>query len=244
MSPANLKTTIGLGNVDNTADANKSVATAGAFTSAKSVTLTGDTTGTASSTGGWSITTKTDRISTVGDNRSTATTPNDYKNKIIFQGLKGNSYIGSPSSNTYSYLIGLRGWSDSSGGNSHELAFNDSGIYRRSGATTSWGDWAKIIDSSNYTDYTVTKTGTGASGTWEISITGNAATATSATSATTATSSSYLKIVSTNEIRFDAGTKLASAGQLYVGYKWSDGSSDAKINRYAFYNGGAALAEV
>ena len=87
----------------------------------------------------------------------------------------------------------------------------------------------------------MTKTGTGASGTWGISITGNAATATSATSATY---SFYPKITFTNEIRFDAGTKLASAGKLYVGYKWSDGSSDAKINRYAFYNGGAALAEV
>ena len=55
------KTNIGLGNVDNTADANKNVATAVTFTSAKSVTLTGDVTGSASSTGGWSIST------TVGD---------------------------------------------------------------------------------------------------------------------------------------------------------------------------------
>ena len=41
-----------------------------------------------------------------------------------------------------------------------------------------WQDWRKILDSSNYTDYTVTKTGSGASGSWGISITGNAATAT------------------------------------------------------------------
>lgn len=31
-----------------------------------------------------------------------------------------------------------------------------------------------VLDSGNYTDYTVTKTGTGASGTWGISVTGNA----------------------------------------------------------------------
>ena len=34
------------------------------------------------------------------------------------------------------------------------------------------------MDDKNYTDYTVKKDGTGASGTWGISITGNAATAT------------------------------------------------------------------
>ena len=66
MSPANLKTTIGLGNVDNTADANKSVATAAKFTSAQSVTLTGDTTGTASSQAGWSIATTTKALSPIG----------------------------------------------------------------------------------------------------------------------------------------------------------------------------------
>lgn len=150
--------------------------TATKFSSARSVTLTGDTTGSANSNGesGWSITTKTDRLTTVGDNRSVATKPNDYTNKIIFQGLKANGYINSPSSDTYSYLVGLRGWSDSSGGNSHEIAFNNSGIFRRTGATTDWGAWAKLIDSANYTDYTVTKTGSGASGTWGINVTGTA----------------------------------------------------------------------
>jgi hypothetical protein len=38
--------------------------------------------------------------------------------------------------------------------------------------------WYKLLHSGNYTDYTVTKTGSGASGTWGINITGNAATAT------------------------------------------------------------------
>lgn len=39
-------------------------------------------------------------------------------------------------------------------------------------------DGANVLTSSNYSSYTVTKTGSGASGTWGISITGNAATAT------------------------------------------------------------------
>ena len=37
--------------------------------------------------------------------------------------------------------------------------------------------WTRVLTHSNYTNYTVTKTGGGASGTWGISITGNAATA-------------------------------------------------------------------
>mgnify|MGYP003270998675 CR=1 FL=1 len=37
--------------------------------------------------------------------------------------------------------------------------------------------WTRVLTHRNYTNYTVTKTGGGASGTWGISITGNAATA-------------------------------------------------------------------
>lgn len=112
-------------------------------------------------------------LTTIGDQRSTATSPNSYSNNLIFQGLKGNSTIGISNAGNYSYVLGLRGWNDSSGGNSHELAFNNSGIYTRNGAT-SWGTWKQLLDSSNYTSYTVTKSGSGASGTWSINVTGSA----------------------------------------------------------------------
>ena len=46
----------------------------------------------------------------------------------------------------------------------------------------------------------------------------------------------YLNIVATNEIRFNASTKPSSAMDLYIGYVWSDGNSDAKINSYIFEN--------
>ena len=131
-------------NIYGTLKGNADTATsAAAFTSAQSVTLTGDTTGSASSTAGWTITTKTDRLTPVGDNRSVATQPSDYSNKLIFQGLKTNSVINSPSSDLYSYLIGLNGWTNTSGGNVHELAFNNSGIYWRNGNTT-WNSWNKM----------------------------------------------------------------------------------------------------
>jgi hypothetical protein len=54
---------------------------------------------------------------------------------------------------------------------------------RNSGTLTSW---RTILDSTNYTSYAPTLTGTGASGTWSINVTGSAGSATTATSATTA----------------------------------------------------------
>ena len=41
-----------------------------------------------------------------------------------------------------------------------------------------WQSWKRVLDESNYSLFTVTKTGSGASGTWGINVTGNAATAT------------------------------------------------------------------
>lgn len=62
----------------------------------------------------------------------------------------------------------------------HQIYIDDSGYalrhrYRSSG---NWSDWASILDSTNYNSYAPTKSGDGASGTWGINISGNAATAT------------------------------------------------------------------
>lgn len=51
------------------------------------------------------------------------------------------------------------------------------GYSEHSDTVTKNPTWRKIIHDGNYTDYTVTKTGSGASGTWGINISGNAATA-------------------------------------------------------------------
>ena len=58
------------------------------------------------------------------------------------------------------------------------------GLYWRTAANASLGLWNKVLDSANYNDYTPTKTGGGASGTWDISINGNAATASRLTNLT------------------------------------------------------------
>jgi hypothetical protein len=53
-------------------------------------------------------------------------------------------------------------------------------FYFRQGYSGSWGNWLTMLSSANYNSYSPTLTGGNASGTWGISITGNAATATSA----------------------------------------------------------------
>lgn len=51
-------------------------------------------------------------------------------------------------------------------------------IMRSAAERSSWAESAELLHTLNYTSYTVTKTGSGASGTWGISISGNATTST------------------------------------------------------------------
>lgn len=161
-------------------------------------------------------------IITVADKRNDNTTPDDYRNTFIFQGLKTNSKIGSPSSDTYSYLLGLRGWNDSSGGDSHELALNNTGIYWRHGATTGWNGWNRVY-TDNYhpnADY-----------------------------ATKANSTDYLNFTVNNEINF-TGTPFNNI--VFFGYRNSsisqykfcngDGSGSLATVVAASFNGKATSA--
>jgi len=59
-------------------------------------------------------------------------------------------------------------------------ASNGDGLYYRSGYGTDKKGWARILDSGNYNNFVPTKSGNGATGTWPISVSGNAATATNA----------------------------------------------------------------
>ena len=59
------------------------------------------------------------------------------------------------------------------------IPFNSDSIYWKTvrSGKLAHSAWARVLDSLNYTSYTVTKTGGGASGTWGIGISGNASTA-------------------------------------------------------------------
>lgn len=90
------------------------------------------------------------KLNTEGDNRNVATKPSDYSANLIFKGLKNVGIIGIPSTaGTYAALLGLRSWTDYSGGASHELAFTNTDIYyRKSDAKSSgesWNEWTTIM---------------------------------------------------------------------------------------------------
>ena len=88
----------------------------------------------------------------------------------INMGLENNM----PCSNNANAILAL---SRHTGDYSSQLGFSSDGnVYYRAGDRQT--PWKTMLDSSNYTSYTVTKSGSGASGTWGINVTGNAATAT------------------------------------------------------------------
>ena len=125
-------------------------------------------------------------------------------------------------SGTWYALISVRHRNGQGDGNSY-------GLYLRSVLTASgnlmWGkqygssNWQAervILDSANYTSYTVTKTGSGASGTWGIGISGNAATASKLT--TTSAGSS------TRPVYFSNGIPVGGA------YSFGNGNGNAPVN--------------
>lgn len=69
---------------------------------------------------------------------------------------------------------------DNNGGYDSQFAINTQGsnAYFRGQNGGTWTTWHTLLHSDNYTTYTVTKTGSGASGTWGINITGSSASCT------------------------------------------------------------------
>ena len=106
----------------------------------------------------------------------------DFKTKANGVGAGSGSYCG---------LITFDPYSDATGGYPMQIGFNTgtdstntNEVYIRTAKdANTWNAWRTIIHDLNYTSYTVKKDGTGATGTWGISISGNAATATNASSA-------------------------------------------------------------
>lgn len=84
------------------------------------------------------------------DTRSAATKPNDYNAKLLPVGIKQRTATGIPGGGTYAALVGIRGWTDSSGGKAHELAFDGSGkIFHRVGDTDTWEAWQELAHVSD-----------------------------------------------------------------------------------------------
>lgn len=88
------------------------------------------------------------------DAKSVNHVPNDYDSLFIMRGIKNLTTIGLSGGGFYATVWGWRGWLDRSGGHAWEIASTNEDLYTRHGETTSWTSWAKILNSSNYKEYT------------------------------------------------------------------------------------------
>jgi hypothetical protein len=98
------------------------------------------------------------------------------------------------------------------------IPFNSDSIYWKTvrGGKLAHSAWTRVLDSLNYTSYTVTKTGSGASGTWGIGISGNAATASKLTTTNAGSS--------TRPVYFSNGIPVGGA------YSFGNGNGNAPVN--------------
>lgn len=105
-------------------------------------------------------------------------------NQAYNSGLYGFDVPSNSPGFSYGHILVMRGRGDTIG----QLAIDYSsgvmsfrGAYLPNGSSTvgaAWSSWRRALDSANYTNYSPSLTGSGASGTWGINITGNAATST------------------------------------------------------------------
>lgn len=86
----------------------------------------------------------------VPDTRSVSTTPASY-NLSFEPHFKAGAILGLP--DTYYTILGIRGWTDNTGGKSHELAFGENGINYRSGYEPAWGNWRTLLASNENGNY-------------------------------------------------------------------------------------------
>lgn len=86
-------------------------------------------------------------LQAMGDTRDAVTSPNDYFDKFKFLGIKSAASLSIEYESGFLWLFGLCGWSDNTGGPSHEIAFGKTGIYWRRALDdySGWGLWNILI---------------------------------------------------------------------------------------------------
>lgn len=214
------------------------------FSSARSVTLTGDTTGTVSSDGtsGWSVATITNKLTSTGRKTSldVDNSTNEYKNKVTYMYAASITTTGKPPTDAcvLNFAWDNNKWSA-------QLAIHNAGspeMYIRGHNNSDWDStWKTILDSGNYNTYAPKKDGTGATGTWGISISGNATTASSATKATqdgdgAVISSTYAKLSGATFTGAVSGTTFSGTSLSATTYISANSGNSATTGGLALYS--------
>jgi len=126
--------------------------------------------------------------------------PTSYGNALTLGGAGGGELV--------------IGWSGTTG------AHADNYVRSRRDTGNTWSPWAKLITDVNYNSYSPTLSGSGATGTWPISISGNAVTVTSITSSQITTALGYTP-VNPSTLTNQAGTtgsfgNIAATGNITI----------------------------
>lgn len=136
------------------------------------------------------------------DTRASNTTPyasDNYPGKVTWH-LKDNSAIGISGQGSYSGVLQLTPWADSSGGSGHQLAFGTNGAINHRYGTTEWSGWKTLIDSANIGSQSVNY----------------AATAGSANSATKATQDGNGNTITTTYVAKADKPTASTPGPVYM----------------------------
>lgn len=167
-------------------DLTGNAASANKWAIARTITLTGDVTGSVTLDGSSNVTLTT---ATAGSGTSTflkcPDKRNSYPAEVVTSGQNiGASFmtaskLGISGDGSYYDALIIRGYGDHTGGNENAIMFgkNTSSVYHSQyafGSTTTWGTLYKFLDSGNYKNYAPSLSGEGATGTWGINISGTA----------------------------------------------------------------------
>ena len=87
----------------------------------------------------------------VDDTRDDNLGPNAYDNEVAFDFKRRSSVDNVPGSGTYSGMMTIAPWQDNSGDASHQINFNEGGLYWRQGQPDdlTWGTWYKILTTAD-----------------------------------------------------------------------------------------------
>lgn len=234
-------------------DLTGNAASANKWATARTITLTGDVTGSVSLDGSSNVTLTT---ATSG----TGTTAflkcldkrNQYPAQIVTSGgnigaaFMSASKLGLSDGNYYDAVI-LRGYADSSGGSENALLFskNSSSVYHSQyafGSTTTWGTMYKFLDSNNYSSYALPLSGGTMTGAITLTSGSDAANAKTALSFIKSSDKSEQARIGTDTAN---GLGMYAKGTIYIRPNVTLGSSSTNgliISNSSFtYNGNAVL---
>ena len=158
-----------------------------------------------------------------------------YNSKVFLSYADGSTTTNKPSSNSMIFNVAWDNQSNNHYGAQIALHNQSTPHLQLRGCTNGTWDtsWLTVLDSNNYTNYTVTKTGTGASGTWAININGSISRRTTLTKGTNPSSTTW----PSSWFNFQTGSGAGTADRIGGGIESSidtNGTTSLQLRAYQY----------